>query len=189
MFVTSGDNFATIGNSPPIFLRTDSITAVAVSGWQANTWPRFSTLGQEIFTSTALIPGTALNLLANTPYSSTVSPAIETIIFAEFATNHGISFSKNASIPGPCRPIELSMPLGVSAILGVARPVRALVIIDLVTIAPISVSEKNCDNSCPELAQPLAVNMGFENRLLPILVEKSKELMDVTHPILIFDPK
>jgi hypothetical protein len=81
------------------------------------------------------------------------------------------------------------MPLGVSAILGVARPVRALVIIDLVTIAPISVSGKNCDNSCPELAQPLAVKMGFENRLLPILVEKSKELMDVTHPKLFFDPK
>ena len=79
--VTSGDNFATIGNSPPIFLRTASITAVAVSVWQANTCPRFSTFGQDMFTSTALKPGTALNLLAKTPYSSTVSPAIETMIF------------------------------------------------------------------------------------------------------------
>jgi hypothetical protein len=33
------------------------------------------------------------------------------------------------------------------------------------------------------------VNIGFENRLLPILVEKSKVLTDVTHPKLIFDPK
>jgi hypothetical protein len=30
--VTSGDNFAIIGSSPPIFRLTDSITATAVSG-------------------------------------------------------------------------------------------------------------------------------------------------------------
>ena len=141
--VTSGDNFAIIGSSPPIFRLTDSITATAVSGWQAKTCPLFSTFGHEIFTSTALIPETALNLLANTPYSSTVSPAIETIIFACWETNQGISFSKKTSIPGPCNPIELSIPLGVSAILGVIRPVLAFVIIDFVTIAPISVSGKN----------------------------------------------
>ena len=96
-----------------------------------------------MFTSTALIPETALNLLAKTPYSSTVSPAIETIIFACWETNQGISFSRKTSIPGPCKPIELSMPLGVSAIRGVIRPVLGLVIIDLVTMAPISVSGKN----------------------------------------------
>jgi hypothetical protein len=52
----------------------------------------------------------------------------------------------------------------------------------LVTTAPISEIGKNCDNSCPELAQPLAVKIGFENLLLPILVEKSKELMGEVHP-------
>ncbi|CAB4683349.1 unannotated protein [freshwater metagenome] len=56
MSVTSGDNLAIIGSSPPIFLLTLSITALAVSGWQAKTCPRFSTLGQEILTSIALIP-------------------------------------------------------------------------------------------------------------------------------------
>ncbi|CAB4683338.1 unannotated protein [freshwater metagenome] len=78
-------------------------------------------------------------------------------------------------MPGPCNPIELSMPLGVSAIRGVIRPVRALLIIDFVTIAPISESGKNWDNSCPELAHPLAVKIGFSNLLLAIFVEKSKE--------------
>ena len=38
-----------------------------------------------------------------------------------------------ASMPGPCRPIELSMPLGVSAIRGVGRPDRGCSMIDLVT--------------------------------------------------------
>ena len=36
-------------------------------------------------------------------------------------------------MPGPCRPIELSMPLGVSAIRGVGRPDRGRIMIDLVT--------------------------------------------------------
>ena len=39
-------------------------------------------------------------------------------------------------MPGPCRPIELSMPLGVSAIRGVGRPDRGRSMIDLVTTAP-----------------------------------------------------
>ena len=89
------------------------------------------------------MPATARNLRARTPYSSTVSPAIETITFTLFSTSHGISFSRNTSIPGPCNPIELSMPLGVSAIRGVGLPVRGLVIIDFVTIAPSSVKGKN----------------------------------------------
>ena len=38
--------------------------------------------------------------------------------------------------PGPCRPIELSMPLGVSAMRGVPRPDRGSAITDLVTNAP-----------------------------------------------------
>ena len=166
-----------IGNSPPIFRLTDSITAVEVSGWHEKTCPRFSTFGHEIFTSTALIPDTARNRLAKTPYSSTVSPAIETTIFALFSISQGMSFSKKVSIPGPCNPMEFNIPLGVSAILGVALPVLAFVIIDFVTTAPSSVNGKNCDNSWPELAHPLAVKIGLEKRLLPILVEKSRALI------------
>ena len=77
--VTSGDNLAMIGISPPIVLRTPSMTRREASGSQANTRPRFSTLGHEMFTSTALIPETERSFRAKVEYSSTVSPAIETI--------------------------------------------------------------------------------------------------------------
>ncbi|CAB4746273.1 unannotated protein [freshwater metagenome] len=77
--VTSGDNFAMIGNSPPSVFLTPSITRLEASGSQAKTNPRFSTFGHEILTSTALIPGADLSLRASVEYSSIVSPAIETI--------------------------------------------------------------------------------------------------------------
>ena len=117
-------------------LRTPSMTRRELSGSHANTIPRFSTLGQEIFTSTALIPETERSLRARVEYSSTVSPAIETITRAFCSINHGTSFARKASIPGPCKPMELSMPDGVSAIRGVGRPCRGLLITDFVTIAP-----------------------------------------------------
>ena len=99
--VTSGESLAMIGSSPPIVLRTPSITRRELSGSQANTRPRFSTLGQEILTSTALIPEIERNLRARVAYSSTVSPAIETMTRAFCSSNHGTSLARNASIPGP----------------------------------------------------------------------------------------
>ena len=63
-------------------------------------------------------------------------PAIETTARAPCSSSHGRSLSRKASMPGPCRPIELSMPLGVSAIRGVGRPERGLRMMDLVTTAP-----------------------------------------------------
>ncbi|CAB5119204.1 unannotated protein [freshwater metagenome] len=101
MSVTSGESLAIIGNSPPIVRRTPSITFLDASGSQAKTRPRFSTLGQEIFTSMALIPETDRNLRASVEYSSIVSPAIDTMMRAFCSTNQGISFSIKVSIPGP----------------------------------------------------------------------------------------
>ena len=66
-------------------------------------------------------------------------------------------------MPGPCNPIEFNIPLGVSAIRGVARPLLGLIITDLVTIAPSSLSGKKCESSLPEPAQPEAVKIGFGN--------------------------
>ena len=71
-----------IGSSPPIVRRTPSITRRDASGSQANTSPRFSTFGHEIFTSIALIPETERSFRARVEYSSIVSPAIETIMRA-----------------------------------------------------------------------------------------------------------
>ena len=75
-----------IGSSPPIVRLTPSITRLEASGSHAKTNPRFSTLGHEIFTSIALIPETERSFLARVEYSSTVSPAIETIIRAFCST-------------------------------------------------------------------------------------------------------
>ena len=63
-------------------------------------------------------------------------------------------------MPGPCKPIELSIPEGVSAIRGVGLPYLGLFITDLVTTAPILCRSKNCANSLPELAQPLASTLA-----------------------------
>ena len=142
-FVTSGESLAMIGNSPPIVFLTPSITRLEASGSHAKTRPRFSTFGQEIFTSTALIPETERSFLASVAYSSIVSPAIEMTTLAFCSSSHGTSLAKNESIPGPCNPIEFNIPDGVSAIRGVGRPCRGLLMTDLVTIAPTSFNGKN----------------------------------------------
>ena len=89
------------------------------------------------------MPETERNLRARVEYSSTVSPAIEMMMRAFCSTKNGTSLAKNASIPGPCKPMELSIPLGVSAIRGVARPLRALSMTDFVTTPPIVLISKN----------------------------------------------
>ena len=76
-------------------------------------------------------------------------------------------------MPGPCKPIEFNIPEGVSAIRGVGLPYLGLFITDFVTTAPISFKSKNWDNSLPELAQPLAVNIGVLKKAFPKVVEKS----------------
>src|SRR4051812_21613885 len=87
----------------------------------------------------------------------------------------------NALMPGPCRPIELSMPLGVSAMRGVARPDRGAVMIDLVTTAPSCATSKNWFSSRPAAEQPDAVSTGFGSRSAPSRAVMST-LMSVTAP-------
>jgi hypothetical protein len=81
-----------------------------------------------------------------------------------------MSFAKNWSIPGPCSPIELSIPDGVSAMRGVALPLRGFTAIDLVTTAPNSSRSKNWLNSFPEPAHPLAVKIGEGKYRVPNFV-------------------
>src|SRR3954452_12246754 len=70
------------------------------------------------------------------------------------------SRSRNASIPGPCNPMELSIPLGVSAIRGVGRPLRGWSWIDFVTTPPMAVRSLYGASSRPAAAQPDAVKTG-----------------------------
>jgi hypothetical protein len=114
-----------------------------------------------MFTSIAVTPAASESRPASSAYSSTVPPAMDTTARAPLDSSQGRSRCRNASMPGPCRPIELSIPLGVSAIRGVGRPARGASITDLVTTAPILETSKNWASSRPEPAQPDAVRIGF----------------------------
>ena len=98
---------------------------------------------------------------------------MDTTARAPRSASQARSFSTNSSMPGPCRPIELSIPLGVSAMRGVARPDRGLSMIDLVTTPPSSVTSKNWSSSRPAAAQPLAVKTGFGKRVPASTVDRS----------------
>ena len=160
MSVTSGDSLARTGTADWVARRTAWTTVAAATGSHAKTWPRSSTLGQEMLTSMAEMPSTARSRVASRTYSSTLPPAMDTTARAPRWRSQARSFSTNASTPGPWRPIELSMPLGVSAIRGVARPDRGLSMIDFVTTAPIAVRSTNGSSSRPAAAHPEAVSTG-----------------------------
>ena len=126
-----------------------------------------------MLTSIAVTPAESDRRAASSAYSSTVPPAIETTARAPLDSSHGRSRCRNASMPGPCRPIEFSIPLGVSAIRGVGLPARAASITDLVTTAPILETSKNCASSRPEPAHPDAVRIGFGSSAWPSRARRS----------------
>src|SRR6185437_323747 len=164
---------ANTGTSYRVLARTASITAAAADGSQANTCPRSATFGQEMFTSTAVTPAAAESRVASSAYSPTVLPAIDTTARAPRDSSQGRSRCRNASMPGPCRPIEFSMPLAVSAIRGVGRPAWGTSWTDLVTTAPIRDTSRNWASSRPEPAQPDAVRTGLGSSVSPSRVRRS----------------
>jgi hypothetical protein len=76
-------------------------------------------------------------------------------------------------MPGPWSPIELSIPLGVSAMRGVGRPDRGRSCTDLVTTAPIVVRSTNGSSSRPNAEHPDAVSTGLGIGTLPRHVDMS----------------
>src|SRR6266487_1102774 len=171
--VTSGDSLANTGMSYLARPRTASMTDADASGSHANTCPRSATFGHEMFTSIAVTPAASDRRPASSAYSSTLPPAMDTIARAPRDSSQGRSRWRNASMPGLCRPIELSMPLSVSTIRGVGRPARGSSMTDLVTTPPIFDTSKNCESSRPDAAQPEAVRMGFGNSTWPSLARMS----------------
>ncbi len=136
MSVTSGESLARTGTRPATTSATPATTCADDTGSHAKTRPRFATFGHEMFTSTAPTPGSPASRAASSANSSASLPAIETTAVAPASRSHGRSCARNASMPGPCRPIELSIPDGVSAIRGVGRPERGSRRIDFVTTPP-----------------------------------------------------
>src|SRR6202167_6226416 len=182
MSVTSGDSLANTGMSYRARPRTASMTAPAAPASQANTCPRSSTFGQEMLTSMAVTPAESDRRAASSAYSSTVPPAIETTARALLDSSHGRPRCRNAAVPGPCRPIEFSIPLGVSAIRGVGLPARGASITDLVTTAPILETSKNCASSRPAPADPDAVRIGFGSSAWPRRARRSEAIGPVPSP-------
>ena len=144
MSVTSGESFAKTGTPGRCWRRTAATTSAAARGSQAKTWPRSSTLGQVMLTSTIARPGAAaqpvgeLGVLVDAAAGDRHDGA-----GAALGQPRQVACSRKASMPGPCSPIELSIPLGVSAIRGVARPDAGASMIDLVTTPPRRVTSKN----------------------------------------------
>src|SRR5450631_3539871 len=169
MSVTSGLSLAKMGMLFGSVSRTRAMTWADERGSHAKTSPRLATLGQEMLTSTpttASKAGDSHSAEATSAYSPAVFPAMETSTRAPTDLSHTRSPEANSAIPGPCKPIELSIPLGVSAIRGVPRPDRGSAITVLVTNAPSpAMSKKRC-SSLPLAAQPEAVISGF-GRLIP----------------------
>ena len=139
---------------------TLTASGCAAAGKELAQFGDVSTFGQDMFTSNPSTPSTLARIRASSPNSSTLLPAIETMVVTLFARSHAKSFSKKESMPGPCKPMELSMPLGVSAMRGVARPDRGAIMMLLVTTAPSVETSPNCASSLPAAAQPDAVNVG-----------------------------
>src|SRR3954466_2287631 len=85
---------------------------------------------------------------------------MDTTARTSLSASQARSRSRKASMPGPCSPIELSIPLGVSAIRGVGRPLRGWSWIDFVTTPPMAVRSLYGASSRPAAAQPDAVKTG-----------------------------
>jgi len=79
--------------------RTARVTSPDTSGSQPKTWPPLCTLGQEMLTSRAWIPGTPLSAAATLPYSSTVSPKMFTITFVSNWRSQGSLSAMKALTP------------------------------------------------------------------------------------------
>ena len=82
------------------------------------------------------MPANASRLAAICPNSSTANPAIFTTTCASKLANKGHCFSTKASSPGFCKPMELSIPAGVSTMRWGGLPPRGCGVMVLVTSPP-----------------------------------------------------
>src|SRR5579875_194895 len=180
MSVTSGDSLANTGMSRLAPARTAATTAPAACASAANIRPASSALGQERLTSIAVTPAASDSLAARPAYSRTNRPAMETTARAPRDSSQGRSRCRNASMPGPCRPTEFSIPLGVSASRGDGLPVRGSAMIDLLISAPILAASMKWASSRPAPAQPDAASTGFGSSARPSLVRRSTGMAGFT---------
>ena len=100
-------------------------------------------------------------------YSSAACPDTFTMVRVSCAASQGRVFSQNASTPGFCKPMEFSMPDGVSAMRGVGLPSQGVKETPLVVMAPRRATSKKSAYSLPEPKVPEASVTGFFIRRPP----------------------
>ena len=156
MSVTSGDSLANTGMSYRAPCpRTAATTAPAAPGVEANGRPAVADVRAADVHLDGGDPGRVRQPggeLART--RRRCRPAMDTTARAPRDSSQGRSRWRNASMPGPCRPTEYSIPLGVSAIRGVGLPARGSSVTDLVITAPILATSKNWASSRPAPGAP-----------------------------------
>src|SRR4051795_7013719 len=108
---------------------------------------------------------------------------MDTTARTSWSASQARSRSRKASMPGPCSPIELSIPLGVSAIRGVGRPLRGCSWIDLVTTPPIARRSLYGASSRPAAAHPEAVKTGSSKTAPARSVDMSMSAGGVTSAV------
>ena len=155
--VTFGDNFTMTGFF--VCVLTCSVTAAAALGSVPNTMPPSLTLGQEILTSSPATPSTS-SASASLPYSSAEPAEILTIRGAPICLVLGRISRLNTSSPGFSRPIQLSMPDGVSATRTPGFPALGSGVIPLEMTAPISLRSRKSLYSTPNPKVPEAPMTG-----------------------------
>ncbi len=113
MSVTFGVSLARIGTDDTALAPATTRSHIRGSAPKSTPWLTF---GQEIFNSSAAIPATAFSRSAISTNSSCVRPAMLTMIGTPSVERYGMWWATNASSPSLSKPIELSMPAGVSSV-------------------------------------------------------------------------
>ena len=144
---TFGASFTRSGSR--VAARTARTTDASVAGSVPNVAPPRCTFGHETFISSAPTPAASESRRATSAYSASLVPQMFTIAGTPRSRRNGSASRTNASTPGPCRPIALSIPPRTSAMRGCAFPSQGESRIPLQVTAPSSRRSKNASYSRP----------------------------------------
>ena len=113
-----------------------AVTDAATAASCPNSMPPRCAFGLLMFSSSPATPSTPSSAAAHSPYSSALLPRMLTMTGTFQRAHVGASSRRSLSMPTFCRPIELSIPAGVSSMRCVGEPERGRSVVVLLTIAP-----------------------------------------------------
>ena len=113
-----------------------AVTDAATAASCPNSMPPRCAFGLLMFSSSAATPSTPSSAAAHSPYSSALLPRMLTMTGTFHRAHVGASSRRSLSMPTFCRPMELSIPAGVSSMRCVGEPERGRSVVVLLTIAP-----------------------------------------------------